>query len=61
MRDGESSAGLIDRINTTTYAVTGWWSWTSSTGGNQPHNHGNTGSASNVFPYFTCYIWKRTA
>lgn len=61
MRDGESSAGLIDRVNTTTYAVSGWWSWTSDAGESQPHNHGNTGSASNVFPYLTCYIWKRTS
>lgn len=32
-----------------------------STGGGQPHNHGNTGSATvnNLQPYITCYMWKR--
>lgn len=34
---------------------------TSSTGGNQAHNHGNTGASSNIQPYITVYIWKRTA
>lgn len=34
---------------------------TSSTGGNQAHNHGNTGESSNIQPYITVYIWKRTA
>ena len=61
MTDKNSDAGLIDRVHTKTYAVSGWWSWTSDTGGNQPHNHGNTGSASSLNPYLTCYIWKRTA
>lgn len=61
MTDRNSDAGLIDRVHTQNYAVSGWWSWTSNAGGNQPHNHGNTGSASNLNPYLTCYIWKRTA
>ena len=61
MTDKTGDAGLIDRVHTQTYAVSGWWSWTSDTGSNQPHNHGNTGSASNLNPYLTCYIWKRTA
>ena len=30
-------------------------------GGNRPHSHGNTGNASNLQPYITCYMWKRTA
>lgn len=34
---------------------------TTETGGGQPHNHGNTGSTSNLQPYITCYMWKRTA
>lgn len=35
-----------------------------NTGGGQAHNHGFTGTTSNinvVQPYFTCYIWCRTA
>lgn len=32
------------------------------TGGNQPHNHPLTmNSQSNLQPYITCYMWKRTA
>lgn len=34
---------------------------TDTTGGGQPHNHGNTGQASNLPPYLSVYIWKRTA
>ena len=33
----------------------------SSTGGGQSHSHGDTGSSSNVPPYFTVYMYKRTA
>lgn len=28
-------------------------------GGGNAHNHGNTGSASNMPPFITCYMWKR--
>ena len=31
------------------------------TGGGQAHNHGNTGSSSNLPPYLTVYTWKRIA
>lgn len=34
---------------------------TQETGGGAAHNHGNTGSTSNLQPYITCYMWKRTA
>lgn len=34
---------------------------TTATGGGQAHNHGNTGSSSNVPPYLAVYMWKRTA
>ena len=34
---------------------------TGSTGGGQPHNHGNTGSSNNMPPYLAVYVWKRTA
>lgn len=30
------------------------------TGGGKVHNHGNTGSTSNMPPYKTVYIWERT-
>lgn len=33
----------------------------SSEGNNQAHNHGNTGEASNIPPYITCFMYKRTA
>ena len=35
--------------------------YTSNTGGGQAHNHGNTGNASSMPPYITCYMWRRTA
>lgn len=34
---------------------------TQNRGGGQAHNHGDTGNTSNLPPYFTCYIWCRTA
>lgn len=41
----------------------GWWNSAgiTYTGGGQAHNHGDTGNGSNLQPYFTCYIWCRTA
>lgn len=35
--------------------------YSNATGGSQAHNHGNTGASSNIQPYITVYIWKRTA
>ena len=34
---------------------------TDATGGGQSHNHGDTGQASNLPPYLSVYMWKRTA
>ena len=34
---------------------------TGSTGGDKPHNHGDTGSANHLPPYLAVYMWKRTA
>ena len=31
------------------------------TGGDKPHNHGDTGSANHMPPYLAVYVWKRTA
>lgn len=45
-----STSGDITGVATTTY-----------TGGGQAHNHGNTGSSSNLPPYLTVYTWKRIA
>ena len=39
-----------------------WWHVSvSNTGGSASHSHGNTGSASNLPPYYSAYIWRRTA
>lgn len=35
--------------------------WTQSAGGSQAHNHGDTGSSSNMPPYLVVYVWKRMA
>lgn len=32
-----------------------------NTGGSQAHNHGDTGSNSNLQPYITVYMWKRVS
>ena len=34
---------------------------TGNTGGGAGHNHGNTGSASSLPPYWAVYMWERTA
>lgn len=34
---------------------------TDTTGGSGPHNHGNTSESSNLPPYLSVYVWKRTA
>ena len=36
------------------------WHEHDSVGGNQAHNHGDTGSSSNIPPYLSVNIWKRT-
>lgn len=34
---------------------------TDATGGGGSHNHGNTSESSNLPPYLSVYMWKRTA
>ena len=39
-----------------------WWHVSvSNTGGSASHSHGNTGSSSSLPPYYSAYIWRRTA
>ena len=38
-----------------------WTGETSSVGGGAAHNHGDTGSTSNLPPYKVVYAWERTA
>jgi hypothetical protein len=42
-------------------ASNSWTGATSSVGGGAAHNHGNTGSTSNLPPYKVVYAWERTA
>ena len=43
-------------------AGTTFYNWaTDYIGGNQPHDHGDTTTASSLPPYITAYVWKRTA
>lgn len=53
---GEKSTGLVETIANGDHTHN-----MVPVGGNQPHSHGNTGNASNLQPYITCYMWKRTA
>lgn len=56
--DNESSTSMWAYLNS--YRTSSKNS-TDTTGGGQPHNHGNTGSSSNLPPYLSVYVWKRTA
>ncbi len=58
--------------NATDEGSTSLWSYTATyrtaskgptdtTGGGQPHNHGNTSQSSNLPPYLAVYVWKRTS
>ena len=42
-------------------AANNWTGATSSVGGGAAHNHGNTGSTSNLPPYKVVYAWERIA
>ncbi len=59
---GTTSSGDHSHTVTTNTSTTGGPSTASgAAGGGQAHNHGATGSASNLPPYITCYMWKRIA
>ena len=61
--NGENCIGLSIWGNYATYenVNNNGYGYIGLTGGGQSHSHGNTGSASNVPPYFTVYMYKRTA
>ena len=35
--------------------------YTANTGGGKSHNHGNTGTTSNMPPYLVVFVWRRVA
>lgn len=55
---GSSTNALKTGVQT---VYTGDYGIVQKTGGDGTHNHGNTGDSSNIQPYITVYIWKRTA
>jgi hypothetical protein len=54
---GNAVAGMKDA------ATAHWWSedYIGSTGGDQPHDHGDTTDGSSMPPYIAVYIWQRVA
>ena len=59
---GTTTIGDHSHTVTTGISTTGGPSTASgAAGGGQAHNHGATGSASNLPPYITCYMWLRVA
>lgn len=53
------SSTVIGCQNTWEYGKT--YPDTYDTGNSEPHNHGNTGTSSNMPPYLVINAWKRTA
>lgn len=67
--DGAGNVGGNWKIRMVSTSAGGVGTWThtsgnydvATTGGDQPHNHPLTmNSQSNLQPYITCYMWKRT-
>lgn len=54
-----SSSSTYYAMTATTYSDITSVDSTSRVGGGQAHNHGNTGSSSNLPPYLAVYMWKR--
>lgn len=57
LRQGSTQAGAFEWNYNSTAGVNDYY--VKETGGSQPHNHGDTGSASNLPPYQVFYIWRR--
>lgn len=61
------SFSAIQRDTSATTLATGNYGYvstsstTAATGGGGSHSHGDTGSSSNMPPYFEVYMWYRTA
>lgn len=56
------AAGNRDGVGAFTYSSGHAITFTSGqTGGGAAHNHGDTGTSSNMPPYLTVYMWKRVA
>lgn len=53
--DGDGSGYRFSNTNGTNRAII------ENEGGGQAHNHGDTGSSSNMPPYLIVFMWKRTA
>lgn len=55
-------SGEFDTVRRVPFqASRSWTGVSSSVGGSAAHNHGNTGSASNLPPYTVYYVWERTS
>lgn len=57
--EAADSSTAVGCNNTWSYGKT--YPSTYATGGGQAHNHGNTGSASNLPPYYVVYVWRRVS
>lgn len=58
----QSSSATSDSSRKVSFLASKTWTGaTSSVGGGTAHNHGNTGSSSNLPPYKVVYAWERTA
>lgn len=55
------SARLVYKDYTTTAWISEGGAWVDGTGGGAAHNHGNTGSTSNMPPYYVAYLWRRVS
>lgn len=57
---GDTNSWKQALVNASNHAtVSGYYDY--PTGGGAAHNHGNTGSASNMPPYYVAYLWRRVS
>lgn len=59
--DGNGTNAASGNYGATPIQFHAWGTRTFNAGNNWAHNHGNTGSAGTLPPYFVCCMWKRTA